>query len=88
MVHVEEAGNVLVLDKSLFADPQFVKDVFTTLSPSQILFLLSHFQTSPLSPGKADEETEKKMKWMGDVETLNVSSLLLKTAFFKYSPPK
>lgn len=48
--HIEEAANVLVVDKRLFTSEKDVKDIFQLLNPVQILHFLSAFRT--------DEESE------------------------------
>jgi hypothetical protein len=43
--HIEEAANVLVVDKRLFTSAKDVKDIFQLLNPVQILHFLSAFRT-------------------------------------------
>jgi hypothetical protein len=43
--HIEEAANVLVVDKRLFTNDKDVKDIFQLLNPIQILHFLSSFRT-------------------------------------------
>jgi len=47
--HVEEAANVLVIDKKLFSNAKDVAEIFRLLNPVQILHFLSNFQTNEAS---------------------------------------
>jgi len=63
--HTTQSSNVLVLDKYLFTDEALVKELFPSLTSTQLLRILSKFQPSKVSPTPVPKAVLKYVESMG-----------------------
>jgi hypothetical protein len=50
LVRINEAVNVLVMDRSIFSNESIVREVFPTLNPVQLMHLLDSFRPDEYPP--------------------------------------